>query len=220
MYCPHRYIAVEGPIGVGKTTLAKRLSVDLEAELLLEDAEENPFLARFYDQPRQYALATQLFFLMQRAEQLRDVRQSDLFKPTRVADFTFHKDRLFAELTLETDELELYGQVHDHVIADVPTPDLVIYLQAPVETLLDRIATRGIQYEEPITADYLYRLTELYRFFFQSYDTGPLLIVDAGRSDLVNDEHHYQELLEEMVRIESGQQFFGHDTFSLKTPHP
>ena len=198
---------------MGKTTLARRLSADLDAELLLEDADENPFLARFYNEPRQYALATQLFFLMQRAEQLRELSQRDLFKPTRVADFTFQKDRLFAELTLDSDELRLYAQVHDHVFIDVPRPDLVIYLQAPVETLLDRISMRGIQYEEMITADYLHRLTALYRRFFQDYASGPLLIVDAGRTDLVNDENHYLEFLQEMSRTKSGRHFFAMTPF-------
>ena len=215
MLCPHRYIAVEGPIGVGKTTLAKRLCADLEAELLLEHPAENPFLARFYHQPRQYALATQLFFLLQRAEQLRELAQNDLFKPIRVADFTFEKDRLFAELTLESDELRLYARVHDHVIGEIPRPDLVIYLQAPVEVLLDRIASRGIAYEAPITADYLYRLTELYRHFFQSYHAGPLLVVDADRTDLVNDEDRYRELLEEVARTETGHRYFGMTSFRV-----
>lgn len=209
MVCPHRYIAVEGPIGVGKTALAKRLCADLEAELLLEEADQNPFLERFYAEPRQYALATQLFFLLQRTQQLRALGQSDLFRPTRVADFTFQKDRLFAELTLERDELMLYGQVHDHVMVDVPKPDLVIFLQAPVEILLNRIALRGIRYEEPISADYLHHLTKLYRRFFQSYDAGPLLIVDAGRADLVNDKRHYHGLLAEMARVDSGHHYFG-----------
>lgn len=208
MHCPYRYIAVEGPIGVGKTTLARRLCTDLPAEILLEDAAENPFLARFYDQPGRFALATQLFFLMQRAEQMRQLGQRDLFRPTRVADFTFHKDQLFAELTLDADELALYTQVHDHVIVDVPKPDLVIYLQAPVETLLNRIAMRGIQYEETISADYLHQLNERYLRFFQVYDSGPLLIIDADRTDLVNDDGHYRDLLEEMTRIKSGRRFF------------
>ena len=150
---------------------------------------------------------------MQRAEQLRELAQDDLFKPIRVADFTFHKDRLFAELTLESDELRLYAQVHDHVIVEMPKPDLVIYLQAPVETLLERIAIRGIEYEAPISADYLLRLTELYRRFFQGYDAGPLLVVDAGRTDLVNDEYRYRELLGEMARTHSGHRHFGMRSF-------
>ena len=193
---------------MGKTTLARRLCTDLAAKILLEDADENPFLARFYERPGQFALATQLFFLMQRTEQLRQLSQRDLFTSTRVADFTFHKDQLFAELTLDADEFALYSQVHDHVIVDVPKPDLVIYLQAPVETLLERIAMRGIQCEETISADYLHQLNDLYLRFFQAYDAGPLLIVDAGRTDLMYDDDDYHDLLEEMTRIKAGHRFF------------
>ena len=193
---------------MGKTTLARRLCTDLAAETLLEDADENPFLSRFYERPGQFALAPQLFFLMQRTEQLRQLGQRDLFTPTRVADFTFHKDQLFAELTLDADELALYTQVHDHVIVEVPKPDLVIYLQAPVETLLERIAMRGIQYEETISADYLHQLNDLYLRFFQAYDAGPLLIVDAGRTELMHDNDDYHDLLEEMTRLKAGHRFF------------
>tara|TARA_Y100000588_G_C14168848_1_gene888174 strand:- start:83 stop:727 length:645 start_codon:yes stop_codon:yes gene_type:complete len=210
---PLRYIAIEGPIGVGKTTLARRLGTDIDAELLLEDANENPFLARFYREPRQYALAAQLFFLMQRANQIRALGQSDLFNPIRVADFTFHKESLFAELTLDPDELNLYHQLHGHVMVGVPIPDLVIYLQAPVEVLLQRISRRGIGYEQSITAQYLMQLTELYQKFFQSYEAGPLLIVDTSRIDLVNDENCYQALLEEVFHVRAGRNFLHLDTF-------
>jgi deoxyguanosine kinase len=150
-----RFIAVEGPIGVGKTSLTKRLAETFNYELLLENAEENPFLDRFYQNPRQHALATQLFFLFQRAQQIADSRQSDLFEPVRVSDFLIDKDRLFAELNLEKDEYELYHKVYQHLVIDAPKPDLVIYLQAPTEVLLQRIQKRGIPSEQMIESEYL-----------------------------------------------------------------
>ena len=150
---------------------------------------------------------------MQRADQLRELGQRDLFNSMQIADFTFHKDPLFAELTLAADELNLYRQLHEHVMVNVPIPDLVIYLQAPVDILLHRISKRGIRYEEPITAEYLRRLTELYLRFFQGYDAGPLLIVDTSRIDLVDDVHGYQELLEAVSRIKSGRHTLWYDTF-------
>ena len=150
---------------------------------------------------------------MQRANQIRALGQSDLFNPIRVADFTFHKESLFAELTLDSDELNLYHQLHGHVMVGVPIPDLVIYLQAPVEVLLQRISRRGIGYEQSITAPYLMQLTELYQKYFQRYEAGPLLIVDTSRIDLVNGEYCYQALLEEVLHVGSGRHFLHLDTF-------
>ena len=149
------YIVVEGPIGVGKTTLAKRLAKSFNTELMLELATENPFLPRFYSDPKKVALPTQLFFLFQRAKQIESFRQKDLFRPIQVSDFFIEKDRLFASGTLDTDELNLYQQVYDRLTIDNHTPDLVIYLQAPTETLLRRIMTRGYDYEKAINHDYL-----------------------------------------------------------------
>ena len=147
------YIVVEGPIGVGKTTLARRLATSFSAELLLEEPEQNPFLARFYENPRAHALSTQLYFLLQRVRQTQGLRQSDLFSRVRVADYLMDKDRLFAELTLEADELTLYRQVYAQVVGEPLQPDLVIYLQAPVSVLQDRIANRGIAYEQAVEGD-------------------------------------------------------------------
>ncbi len=203
-----RYIAIEGPIGVGKTSLAKRLASSLDAELLLEEAAANPFLERFYQDQRSAALPTQLFFLFQRVRQVEVLRQADIFSDTRIADFMLEKDRLFAGINLDRDELSLYDQVYSSLNVDVPTPDLVVYLQAPVDTLLFRIARRGIDYEQRIGRRYLEKLAESYARFFHDYDASPLLIVNAAAIDPVSNEMHYQMLLDEICRIRSGRHFF------------
>jgi len=202
------YIVVEGPIGVGKTTLAKRLAQSFGSDVLLEAAEENPFLERFYQEPRSAALQTQLFFLFQRARQLQELRQTDMFRPVRVADFIMEKDRLFARMTLDEDEYKLYEQVYEHVTLDAPTPDLVIYLQAPVEVLLKRVARRGRHYERHLEADYLTRIVESYTRFFYDYCQSPLLIVNATEIDLASNEADYQLLLEQIPRARSGRHYF------------
>ncbi|NND55287.1 MAG: deoxynucleoside kinase [Gammaproteobacteria bacterium] len=203
-----RYIAIEGPIGVGKTSLARRLAAELDGELVLEEAESNPFLQRFYEDPRGAALPAQLFFLFQRSRQLEQLAQADMFSEVRIADFLLAKDRLFAEITLDRDELALYGKIHDTLEIRPPAPDLVVYLQAPVDTLLFRIAQRGINYEQAISRRYLERLTDAYSQFFHQYNESPLLIVNAATIDPVNNEHHFQMLLEEIDGARSGRQFF------------
>jgi deoxyadenosine/deoxycytidine kinase len=210
-----RYIVIEGPIGVGKTSLAKRLAEDFRGELLLEGAEENPFLERFYRNPRHAALPTQLFFLFQRAQQIQALRQSDMFAPVRVADFILEKDRLFAELTLDDHELKLYEQVYDNITVDAPQPDLVIYLQAPVDVLLNRVQKRGRHYERFIETNYLERLVEAYTQFFYHYSATPLLIVNAADIDLVNNEQDYQLLLERLRKTVSGRHYFNPGSFDL-----
>ena len=202
------FIVVEGPIGVGKTTLAKKLAQSFGSELLLEGAAENPFMSRFYENPRAAALSTQLFFLLQRTRQKQEIRQADMFSPVRIADFLMEKDRLFAELTLDEDELKLYEQVYDQLTIDVPEPDLVVYLQAPVEVLLDRIENRGIQYERLIEAAYLQRLSDSYVNFFYHYTDAPLLIVNATEIDFANNESDYQQLLERLKSIKSGRHYY------------
>ncbi len=209
------YIVVEGPIGVGKTSLAHRLADSFGSELLLEGAAENPFLERFYRNPRQGALSTQLFFLLQRARQMEELRQGDMFRPVRVSDFLMEKDQLFARLTLDDQEFGLYQQVYEHLTVDAPVPDLVIYLQAPVDVLLSRIAKRGINYEQHIDIGYLQRLSEGYARFFHDYEAAPLLIVNAAHVDLINNEETYQELLELIRRVRTGRHYFNPMPVSL-----
>jgi len=202
------FIVVEGPVGVGKTTLAKRLSESFNTELLLEGADENPFLNHFYENKKNVAFQTQLFFLFQRAQQMQDLKQTDMFRPVHIADFIMEKDRLFAELTLDEDEFKLYQQVYQHLVIDVPVPDLVIYLQAPVGVLRKRISHRGRNYERSMNNNYLNRLNESYARFFHDYNQSPLLIVNAEEIDLVNNESDYNLLLEQIRKVNSGRHYF------------
>jgi deoxyadenosine/deoxycytidine kinase len=210
-----RYIVIEGPIGVGKTSLAKKLAIDFGSELLLERAGENPFLASFYRNPRQYALSTQLHFLLQRAQQVQDFRQADLFHGSHVADFMVDKDPLFAQLTLNSDELALYRQIYAHLTLDAPRPDLVIYLQAPLATLRERIARRGIGYEQQIRDDYLLRLSETYTRFFHDYDDSALLTVNTEAVDLISNAEDYEAMLDKIRDIHSGRHYFNRSSFAL-----
>lgn len=205
---PHRYVVVEGPIGVGKTSLARRLAKSFGSELVLEQGDENPFLERFYRNPRAAAFQTQLYFLFQRARQIQDLRQADLFERVRVADYLLDKDRLFARLTLDDEEFALYEQVYERLAIDAPVPDLVVYLQAPVEILLERIARRGIQYEQIIERRYLERLVESYSRFFLEYDAAPVLMVNASEIDLVGSDADYASLLREVARARKGRHYF------------
>ena len=205
---PHRFVVVEGPIGVGKTSLARRLAKSFGSELVLEQGDENPFLERFYRNPRAAAFQTQLYFLFQRARQMQELRQVDLFERVRVSDYLLDKDRLFARLTLDEEEFALYEQVYARLAIDAPVPDLIVYLQAPVDVLLERIARRGIQYEQAIERRYLERLVESYSRFFLEFDAAPVLIVNAAEIDLVGSDGDYVGLLAEVTRARKGRHYF------------
>lgn len=205
---PPRFIAVEGAIGVGKTTLAKQLAETFNYQTLLENAEENPFLERFYQNQRNAALSTQLFFLFQRSQQIQDIRQGDIFEPVRVSDFLIDKDRLFARINLDEDEYQLYDKVYQQLTIDAPKPDLVIYLQASVDVLLSRIENRGINMEQRISREYLENINEAYSEFFLYYDNAPLLIVNADELDVVNRQADYEQLVDYLLNIRSGRHYF------------
>ncbi|WP_237055781.1 deoxynucleoside kinase [Microbulbifer sediminum] len=205
---PPRFIAVEGNIGVGKTTLAKKLAATFNYDTLLELPEENPFLERFYRDPKSAALPTQLHFLLQRSQQIQSLRQDDIFNPVRVSDFLIEKDQLFAEVTLDADELEIYQQVYRHLTLQAPKPDLVIYLQAPLNVLQERIRTRGVAAEKSISNEYLATLNEAYTQFFHYYDEAPLLIVNSEDIDIVSRQDDYCRLVEYMLNITSGRHYY------------
>lgn len=212
---PLSFVVVEGPIGVGKTSLARRLAETLHAHVLLEGADTNPFLERYYEDPRRAALPTQMYFLLQRARQIQDLRQNDLFRAACVADFLLDKDRLFAQLTLQSDELHLYEMMYASLALNAPAPDLVIYLQAPVDVLVARVRKRGHAYERHIDANYLKKISDAYTEFFYRYDQAPLLIVNAAEIDLVNRDEDYTQLLERIRSIRSGRHYFNPSPIAL-----
>lgn len=203
-----RYIAVEGPIGVGKTTLARRLAQSLNFPLLLEPVTENPFLDRFYQEGHRHALPTQLFFLLHRARQVADITQNDLLGVNLVADFLIEKDKLFAELTLDAQEYALYEQIHKSLQISPPAPELVIYLQAPADVLLRRVQRRGIDFEQGIDIDYLAELADRYTGFFHYYDAAPVLIVNAAEIDFANNDAHFELLIDQVIDMDGTRQFF------------
>lgn len=203
-----RYIAIEGPIGVGKTALARRLADSLSAELVLEEIEENPFLERFYRDGRSAALPAQMFFLFARARQIEKLRQSDLFSSVTISDYLFTRDRLFAELNLDPEELKLYDQISENLAVDAPVPDLVIYLQASVDAIQQRLVRRNSHYDRFVERRYLEKLTDAYSRFFHTYDDGPLLIVNASQIDPVNNDIDYEQLFVQIERTTGGRHFF------------
>jgi deoxyadenosine/deoxycytidine kinase len=204
-----RYVVVEGPIGVGKTSLARRLATEIDSELLLEDPGSNPFLPQFYESPDRHALATQLFFLFQRIDQVRALRQGDFFRGVTTADFFFAKDPLFAQLTLGDEEFALYRKIHDHLAPQAPVPDLVIYLQASPRVLAERVRKRGIGYERGVSENYLARLSEAYSRYFHEYTESPLLVVNTEGLNLVDRPEDFRLLLRRIIEMRGTREFFG-----------
>jgi deoxyadenosine/deoxycytidine kinase len=204
----YRYIVVEGPIGAGKTSLTYKLAERLDADTLLENARDNPFLPRFYQEPKRYALPTQLHFLFDRTRQLRDLAQGDLFSAGTVSDFLIDKDMLFARMNLDDDEFELYQKVYADLTPQAPTPDLVIYLQAPIDALQERVRRRGIEFERGMDAGYLQRLANSYSEFFHRYEAAPLLIVNTSNLNFAESEDDFELLLERISKMRGPREFF------------
>lgn len=203
-----RHIVVEGPIGAGKTSLARKLAARLDAELILENADENPFLPRFYEDRRRYALAVQLFFLVSRVDQARRLGQDELFSSVRVADFMLEKDLLFAKLLLDDAEFRLYHQLYEGLKPQTTAPDLVIYLQAKPAALMERVKRRGRAYERQINEAYLSDLSKAYSEFFYHYDASPLLIVNSENLNFANKDADFELLLQRIQDMRSAREFF------------
>ncbi len=204
----NKYIALEGPIGVGKTSLAEILAQKLGAKVVREEAEANPFLSEFYKDVRRHAFQTQLFFLLSRYRQQRDLHQTDLFHKGMVSDYMFVKDRIFANLTLDDNELKLYEQIHAILNAHVLRPDLVIYLQANTDTLLRRIKMRGRKFEKSITAEYLDEINQAYNYYFFHYQETPLMVVNTNGIDFVHRDADLGDLLEHMESMQKGTVYY------------
>ncbi len=204
----YRHIVIEGPIGAGKTSLARKLARKVNARLLLEQPEANPFLERFYRDRARYALPTQLFFLFQRARQLAELAQLDLFQAHVIGDFLLDKDRLFAQLTLGDDELALYERIHAQLAPQAPVPDLVVYLQADANTLIERVARRGNPVEAGITGDYLRALGDSYARFFHRYDAAPVLAVNTENLNPVDSDDDFALLLSRIERMRGRREYF------------
>ena len=208
LFDKYRYVVVEGPIGVGKTSLARRLAEHYEATALLEKPEENPFLARFYENPERHALSTQLFFLFQRIDEVRDLAQMDLFRTSTVTDYLFDKDVLFARLNLSDDEFALYQNIYRNLAPQAAAPDLVIYLQASPEALAERVHRRANPYEQLIADSYLERLAQAYSDFFYHYDTAPVFIVNSENLNFVDSDEDFALLLQRIEGMRGPREFF------------
>jgi deoxyadenosine/deoxycytidine kinase len=202
------YIVVEGPIGSGKTTLAKMLVDAFPVDYLSEKAESNPFLPRFYQDAQRYSLPTQLFFLFQRATQIKDISQRDMFAKPIVADFFLEKDPIFARLNLDDEEYALYHQIYQHLQLKAPRADLVIYLQTPLDALMERIEERNVSYEQEIPREYIERLANAYSEFFHNYDASPVLIVNNEKLNILKNKEAFNLLLSRIEQIKSQREFF------------
>lgn len=203
-----KYLVIEGPIGVGKTSLAKILARELDARIVLERAEDNPFLKDFYKDPKRFAFQTQIFFLLSRYRQLQELSQMDLFERTTVTDYFFPKDRIFASINLDESEMALYQQLYSLLNPTIPTPDLVVYLQAGPEVLMDRVRHRGLDYEKPLSPDYLEALNQSYNDFFFQYTESPLLVVQTSEIDFVNRRADLDDLLHQIIQMKKGTQYY------------
>ena len=203
-----RYIVVEGPIGVGKTSLVQMLGEEFASRVVLEKATENPFLPKFYTNPASFAFQTQMFFLLSRYQQQRELAQQELFSQSVICDYLFAKDRIFASVNLDDDELVLYQQIYSLLDQRIPRPDLAIYLQSPTEVLQQRIRMRGRSYEREISREYIEAVNEAYNRFFFNYDETPLLIINTAEVDFVRRPEDFQDLVREIRRMKKGVQFY------------
>jgi len=203
-----QYIVIEGPIGVGKTSLTRLLAKEFNARLILEKPEENPFLSQFYRDRKKYAFQTQIFFLLNRFQQQREIAQFDLFNQVTLSDYLFAKDRIFSSMNLDDHELALYDQIYSLLNGQIPTPDLVIFLQAKPEVLHHRIKSRNIAYEKDVDLEYLKTLTEAYNYYFFHYDQSPLLVVDTSEIDFVNRKEDFNQLIREIKQMKKGTWYF------------
>ena len=204
----HKYISIEGSIGAGKTSLAQLLAERAKARLILERLEENPFLPKFYEDRTKYAFQSQIFFLLTRYSQQRELLEQDLFYDCVICDYLFAKDRIFAYLNLNEDELILYERIYDFLDEAIPKPDLVIYLQASTDILMERIKRRGRDYEKKISEEYVRELNERYNSFFFHYSQTPLLVVNTDNLDFINDERDIASLIEEIRRMRGGKEYY------------